>query len=140
MSKDYWRGLRRSLRFLTPDELPDRWHDKVNSSRVTSVGTGDFSWLDPGPFIQEGFKTWRDKYEAYLLSPQWRQKRGIAIYRAGNACERCGFFSLNGRGLEVHHKTYKHLCNEAWGELEVLCASCHEIADREREANNRRSD
>ncbi len=132
MDSDYWRDLRYGLRFLTPEELPDEWREKVGQTRFAGIGEIGFDWLDPGRFSQEGFATWRDKYNAYLQSPQWRHKRSIMLYRAGNRCERCGFFSRNGHGLEVHHKTYEHLCNEAWEDLEVLCKPCHEQADMER--------
>lgn len=61
------------------------------------------------------------EYDAYLDSPEWWSKRKYALQRADYSCERCGAPGP----LEVHHRQYTNLGNEAGDELEVLCAVCH---------------
>lgn len=74
-------------------------------------------------------KAWlTDEYRAYLASPAWAGVRMAALMRAGYRCSVCGL----SRGLAVHHKTYEHLGHEAWGDLRVLCDTCHLAADRRR--------
>lgn len=99
-------------------------------------------------------KPWHtDEYVAYLASDEWAAVRRAALDRAGHRCEsvhvlhrvmreegdtawtedhatRCP----NVAGLEVHHKHYRSLGAEAWGDLEALCPDCHEAADRRRRA------
>jgi hypothetical protein len=76
------------------------------------------------------------EYESYLRSREWGLKSADARRRAGYRCQRCG---AKGQ-LDVHHKHYRTLGNEAPEDLEVLCVTCHEGADkqRERETEQRR--
>ena len=60
-------------------------------------------------------------YLDYLDSPEWWTIRHHTLHRAGYRCERCGSCGP----LEVHHRTYRHLGNEAESELEALCTTCH---------------
>jgi len=46
----------------------------------------------------------------------------------GFKCQRCGVTHK----LQVHHLTYEHLYNERLGDLQVLCKSCHPLADEAR--------
>jgi 5-methylcytosine-specific restriction endonuclease McrA len=71
---------------------------------------------------------WRQKYEAYIRSTRWKNMRKD-ILRIRDRCEGCGTKHF----LELHHKTYERLGRESPSDLEVLCRSCHERADRERE-------
>lgn len=72
--------------------------------------------------------SWRARYHAYLLSPQWQRRRRTVIARAAGACERCA-----GAGpLQVHHLTYDRMFHERLTDLVVLCEGCHEVADMER--------
>lgn len=61
-------------------------------------------------------------YDEYLRTDHWRKTRNAALSRAGWACMRCPA----QRTLEVHHKTYERLGEELSGDLEVLCATCHQ--------------
>jgi 5-methylcytosine-specific restriction endonuclease McrA len=67
-------------------------------------------------------------YVAYLNSHRWSDFRKLAIANAGNRCERCRDLAF----LEVHHKHYLTLGRETFDDVEVLCHSCHRIADEER--------
>lgn len=71
-----------------------------------------------------------DDYLLYLRSLTWRALRVRLIARAGGSCEHCGRDFLVV--LDVHHRTYDRLGCELDRDLEVLCRSCHEIADRAR--------
>jgi hypothetical protein len=65
----------------------------------------------------------RSTYEAYLMSPEWKEKARQARIRAGNRCQLC-----NRRGaLDVHHRTYDHIFHEKPEELIVLCRDCHKV-------------
>lgn len=62
-------------------------------------------------------------YEEYLLTSHWRDCRARAIARAGDACQVC-----NSSGeLEVHHRTYARLGEEADADLIALCRPCHAL-------------
>jgi hypothetical protein len=128
--------LRRALRFLSGQDIEARSTARVNKD-FESISSDDFAWLEEPPFPDITDIDWRARYNAYMKSPRWRRKRAIAIYQANNRCSRCKWQSIDGAGLEVHHKTYEHLGNEPLEDLEVLCKPCHEIADREREAETR---
>lgn len=73
----------------------------------------------------------KEAYDKYIASRAWKNKRTLALERAKNRCERCGFSTWSVT-LEVHHKTYEHFGNEPLDDLEVLCEKCHEEADKER--------
>jgi 5-methylcytosine-specific restriction endonuclease McrA len=70
---------------------------------------------------------WRIRYEKHIHSTQWKNTRK-AILKMRDRCEGCGTKHF----LEVHHKTYERLGRELTSDLEVLCKTCHEKADRER--------
>jgi 5-methylcytosine-specific restriction endonuclease McrA len=75
-------------------------------------------------------KPWlSDEYRAYLDSPAWKATREAALKRARHRCAVCSL----GHGLEVHHRTYERLGAEAWGDMIVLCRTCHLAADRRRQ-------
>jgi hypothetical protein len=73
-----------------------------------------------------------DGLSDYYRSPEWRCKRLAKLTEAGNKCRRCDATS----GLQVHHLTYARLYHEHMDDLEVLCAECHDGADRDREYEN----
>lgn len=74
-------------------------------------------------------RTQEIEYNKYLKSAKWKAKRGAAIDKAGNKCQRCGYPAYK---LEVHHLSYEHLFDEPPGDLLVVCKSCHEIEDGKR--------
>jgi hypothetical protein len=71
------------------------------------------------------------EYELYLSSRPWRALRARLIAARG-ACERCGRDYLVV--LQLHHHNYQRLGRELDSDLQVLCAPCHEQADRQRRA------
>ncbi|PVE26448.1 hypothetical protein DC522_01405 [Microvirga sp. KLBC 81] len=63
-----------------------------------------------------------DAYEAYIASPEWRQKRQEALVRDGHRCRVCNA----SEQLEVHHRSYgPSLGLETLDDLTTLCADCH---------------
>lgn len=65
----------------------------------------------------------RLSYPAYLQSPGWKLTRLAALYRADYRCQIC---SGTDR-LEVHHRTYDRLGDEAATDLIVLDDACHRM-------------
>jgi hypothetical protein len=80
----------------------------------------------------------KDRYQEYLQSPWWQQRRQLRLEVAGHVCEfrpdegwdhnigtlygeRCNAT----RNLEVHHKNYRSLHAERDEDLEVLCCFHH---------------
>ncbi len=63
---------------------------------------------------------WID-YEAYLRSPEWRDRAKDAKKRAGYSCMLC----CNKGAVEVHHRNYERVGREQPSDLVVLCESCH---------------
>ena len=75
-----------------------------------------------------GHKTYtRHKdYLDYLDSPEWWSIRRNAMRRAQWRCEQEKPGESRHEGpLEVHHRHYKTLGNEALDDVEVLCPACH---------------
>ena len=71
----------------------------------------------------------RCKYEGYLRSKAWYQKRKAKLFNADYTCEKCGYCSYKATveiPLDVHHKTYERLGNEDIDDLMVLCRNCHD--------------
>jgi hypothetical protein len=64
----------------------------------------------------------KDFYNRYISSEDWKVKRRQILERDGNCCQTC----LSNECLEVHHKTYERLGNEALKDLITLCHDCHE--------------
>lgn len=76
---------------------------------------------------------WRRRYEARIRSAQWKNMKRSLIKWRGNRCERCGLETP----LELHHKTYERLGNERLSDLELICSTCHRLADQQRAAQGR---
>jgi len=64
------------------------------------------------------------KYNAYLESEKWQQKRQLVIDRAGGICEGCRLAKID----QVHHLTYRNVGCELLYQLVGLCSPCHEHA------------
>jgi hypothetical protein len=64
----------------------------------------------------------RRQYSAYLLTPQWREKRQRVLERDEYLCQAC----RKRRATQVHHLTYTHIFNEPLFDLVSICTVCHE--------------
>ena len=83
------------------------------------------------PIGAESKQPWRARYDAYIASPAWAQKRLLVLQRDGYVCQSCH----RATATQVHHLTYRHLGNEPLFELASICTPCHEQiteADRAR--------
>ena len=68
-------------------------------------------------------------YDKYIKSARWRNISEAMKKHANYVCARC---KTHTTVLEVHHKNYDRLGKERMSDLEVLCKSCHDVADRKR--------
>ena len=72
---------------------------------------------------------WRDikddkeKYQAYLCSREWFEKREAVLRHSKGLCERCRIHPADA----VHHLTYARKYREDWGDLQAICNACHEF-------------
>jgi len=74
----------------------------------------------------EQITAWYRLYTEYMRSVEWQAQRQAAITRSGGRCQLCNSDS----SLQVHHRTYERLGNEAPDDLTVLCGGCHEWFSR----------
>lgn len=63
-------------------------------------------------------------FAQYRLTPEWQARRVAALVRGGYRCQTCG---ESGGRLDVHHNTYERYGDEAFNDLVVLCARCHQM-------------
>jgi 5-methylcytosine-specific restriction endonuclease McrA len=63
---------------------------------------------------------WFDRYNLYLRSSAWRQRRAGVIARE-KVCQLC----QGSERLEVHHITYNRVGAEEIDDLRLLCRRCH---------------
>ena len=61
------------------------------------------------------------RYQQYLQSDAWKEKRNAILKAAGYRCRKCG-----ERATEVHHETYRRIYKEKLTDLTALCRKCHE--------------
>lgn len=100
------------------------WKAKCGPVKVT-YADGRTEIRDPAdfPYFSSGAKR---KYDTYLQSKRWQEKRKMALARANHKCAACGAT----KRLDVHHLTYERLGNERQEDLMVLCRPCHESTHR----------
>lgn len=65
--------------------------------------------------------TRKQKYQAYLRSPDWAARRRDYYATHPKICSACG----TDRNIHLHHKTYVRLGAELDRDLVPLCAPCH---------------
>lgn len=64
-------------------------------------------------------------YGAYIGSQEWAERRRYYVAKALHCCQLCNWRSPDGRGLNVHHRTYERLGREFDSDVIVLCRPCH---------------
>jgi len=65
----------------------------------------------------------REKYQAYLCSREWAEKREAVRKRAGDKCERCKVLPM----AACHHLTYERKYREELTDLQAICQACHDF-------------
>jgi ribosomal protein S27AE len=82
-------------------------------------------------------ESWWAEYSAYLLTPEWRQRRERVLKRDNYQCQAC----LNAFATEVHHLNYDHVGNEPLFDLVAICKPCHDaLTAMDRSRRNGRND
>lgn len=71
---------------------------------------------------------WFRRYNEYLKTPAWQERRRKVLARAKGVCEGCG----ERPPVQVHHKTYEHVGDEFLWELAAVCMPCHERAHKDK--------
>lgn len=73
---------------------------------------------------------YRERYDAYMVSAEWRERRHAVLKRDNQECRQCG----ERHGLTVHHLTYARVFRERLEDLITLCRNCHEQRHRKTDA------
>lgn len=68
----------------------------------------------------------KERYQAYLCSPEWWQRRDAVMERAGGRCEKCHYATAD----HVHHLTYIRKYHERLEDLIAICEECHTAIHR----------
>ena len=76
-------------------------------------------------------KLWWDKYNAYLASPEWREK-SLAVKARDPICQGC----RKTFSEQAHHSTYRNVGEEFLFELIALCNRCHNRLHERKKAIN----
>ena len=77
----------------------------------------------------EKSREWWIRYNGYLSSQRWRDKRARVLERDGHTCQAC----LRRRATQVHHTTYEHVFDEPLFDLQSVCDVCHNAIHDNRE-------
>lgn len=72
---------------------------------------------------------WWAKYEEYMASDTWQNKRLRVLARDNHLCQACCI----RRAVQVHHLTYKHFRDEPLFDLISVCYRCHRRLHRDKE-------
>lgn len=91
------------------------WDMRVIDQQRQEYEKRQVQWVAAFPDRQE-------KYQHYLHSKQWKEKRERVMVRAQYTCEGCRI----NPATEVHHLTYANIYREFLFELVALCCECHE--------------
>lgn len=79
--------------------------------------------------------SYKERYEEYISSKEWKEKRKKVASERNFICEMCK--KQVGNKFHVHHMTYKNFMNEEDEDLMLLCKECHEkIHYRENDTKN----
>lgn len=106
-----------------PDSLPP-WDEQLS----------DAYWRAKSQQAADEFHTEKalrqSRYEQYLRSPEWREKRRRVLSRARGYCEGCG----RALATQVHHLTYDNIGDELLFQLVAICDDCHEKVHQKKAA------
>jgi 5-methylcytosine-specific restriction endonuclease McrA len=65
---------------------------------------------------------WWTRYDAHLASDRWQELRRLVFKRDNGICQGC----YTAPATQVHHLTYKNVCDEFLWELVAVCDDCHD--------------
>jgi len=89
--------------------------------RKTNVYVFTDKWRDLGYITDAKTMSWKDRYHAYLKTPEWKTIAARKIKQARGRCQLCN----GSEFLSVHHRTYERIFKEQLTDLIVLCNECH---------------
>lgn len=69
---------------------------------------------------------WKQVYNLYLKSPEWRIFRWSVRKHYNFTCQRCGIMPPS-RDQHVHHLHYETAGAESLDDVTLLCRACHEL-------------
>lgn len=101
---------------------PEPGKDRVQLELITSQEEAT-TQLSAFEVVQRCYDCQTMPYPEYLQTPEWAQRRQMALHAAGFRCQ------LNARhwhDLEAHHRDYARRGAELPKDLTILCAECHE--------------
>lgn len=93
-------------------DLEARWNQLVSDAQIR---IRESDWKARNDY-------WWERYDAYMASPEWRERRSKVFERCRGFCEGCG----KAQATHVHHLTYEHFGEEFLWELKAVCLGCHE--------------
>jgi hypothetical protein len=100
----------------------------MKSPHVKHCGPGIETSIHPD--LLTPAETYKERYHAYLLSPEWAERRALKMGEANGRCQLC-----NGSDrLQCHHRTYDRVFEESQSDLIVLCDKCHTLFHEARDA------
>jgi len=73
----------------------------------------------------------KEKYQAYLCSREWSEKKNYIRMRSDNKCERC----FNAPMQACHHLTYARKYDERHEDLQAICNACHDFIHGKRDVD-----
>lgn len=73
----------------------------------------------------------QEKYQLYLCSREWAEKREAVRKRAFGKCERCHLAPMDA----VHHLTYARKYAELPEDLQATCRPCHDFTHGKSDAD-----
>lgn len=91
-----------------------RWRKEIRPEVLRERAT---SRHDP---MESDLDFWT-RYDRYLSSPEWQDRRQKVLARCEGVCEACRIQPAT----QVHHVSYKHVGNEPLFDLRGVCAECH---------------
>jgi 5-methylcytosine-specific restriction endonuclease McrA len=71
--------------------------------------------------IREQDEEWWRRYDEYLSTDEWHQRRRLVLERDGGICQNC----RAARATQAHHLSYRNVGNEFLWELVAVCDDCH---------------
>ncbi len=77
----------------------------------------------PAPVDWQTLPDGKAKYQAYLCSREWAERKRPVLERCNGVCERCGDNAVES----VHHLTYERKYAERLEDLAAWCKGCHDF-------------
>ncbi len=113
-------GIRKAtMKQLEIDALPI-WDDQIGIRRCAERNRFHTETLNREK--KRLLDNWRWRYDNYLESPEWKQRRNLVMLRAQGICEGCRL----AQAIDVHHLTYADAGEEFLFQLVALCRKCHD--------------